>query len=491
MSTNYPAALDTFPTDVDGITTAVSADQNNRAAALIAMQKFGYPVYNVKTFQSAGAKGDGVADDTAAIQAAINAAQSAGGGVVVLPQGTYKTTSTLQVNSNVRMLILGWGATIRPAASTDGLMVSQANGATALGCEVAGLTIDGQSGASTVGVRVRDTDRCALRNVRIANCVTGIQQEAFASGRWAEENSLSDVFIYNCTTGINCANVSGTGSLGETHWTNVGISQCATGIALNNGITFYRSRLFGVTIWLPTNGTGLKLDCNVQDSVFVIDLENLLGTATGLTGVNVTTNAANIPTLDCHLGFTGTFATAVSDSTGKGFTWSDGTHRYTTAAGNGFWGAMALYGDTVDRVRFAGQFAGGGGVQFGIGSGGPDVNLYRAAAGTLKTDGAFARSRQTPTETVLVSGVDATAGEHVQVTLSAARLVGAPLNPQAGDRLYFTFIQGGAGAFAVTWNAVFKVSWSNTGNATGARSTIGFEYDGTNWDQLAAQAPYV
>src|SRR5216684_557900 len=37
-----------------------------------------------------GAKGDGVADDTAAIQAALNTAQT-----VVVPKGTYKISSTL------------------------------------------------------------------------------------------------------------------------------------------------------------------------------------------------------------------------------------------------------------------------------------------------------------------------------------------------------------------------------------------------------------
>ena len=77
------------------------------------------------------------------------------------------------------------------------------------------------------------------------------------------------------------------------------------------------------------------------------------------------------------------------------------------------------------------------------------------------------------------------------VTLTAARVVGAPLNPAIGQRLTFTLIQGGAGAFAVTWNAVFKKTWSDTGNATGARSTISYVYDGTNWNQDSAQAPYV
>lgn len=98
---------------------------------------------------------------------------------------------------------------------------------------------------------------------------------------------------------------------------------------------------------------------------------------------------------------------------------------------------------------------------------------------------------QNPTEAVLVSGVDATLGEVVQVTITAARVVGAPLKATKGQQLEFTFIQGGAGAFAITWNAIFKKTWADTGNATGARSSIRFRYDGTNWNQIAAQSPYV
>ncbi len=42
-----------------------------------------------------GADPTGVADSTTAIQAALNAAGSAGGGVVLLPPGTYKTSASL------------------------------------------------------------------------------------------------------------------------------------------------------------------------------------------------------------------------------------------------------------------------------------------------------------------------------------------------------------------------------------------------------------
>lgn len=47
-------------------------------------------LYNVKAY---GAKGDGSTDDTAACQAAIDAAQAAGGGTVYFPVGTYKLVS--------------------------------------------------------------------------------------------------------------------------------------------------------------------------------------------------------------------------------------------------------------------------------------------------------------------------------------------------------------------------------------------------------------
>jgi hypothetical protein len=54
------------------------------------------PFLNVKEF---GARGDGVTDDTAAIQTAINTAQSAGGGTVYFPAGQYLITSALTITA--------------------------------------------------------------------------------------------------------------------------------------------------------------------------------------------------------------------------------------------------------------------------------------------------------------------------------------------------------------------------------------------------------
>lgn len=56
----------------------------------------------------AGAVGDGINDDTAAIQAALNS----GAQTVYMPAGTYKTTGSLAIPSNVTLVGAGKGATI-------------------------------------------------------------------------------------------------------------------------------------------------------------------------------------------------------------------------------------------------------------------------------------------------------------------------------------------------------------------------------------------
>ena len=63
--------------------------------------------YSVKGY---GATGNGTADDTAAIQAAVTACGTAGGGVVYFPAGTYACTGAINVDySNVTLLGDGWG----------------------------------------------------------------------------------------------------------------------------------------------------------------------------------------------------------------------------------------------------------------------------------------------------------------------------------------------------------------------------------------------
>lgn len=68
-------------------------------------------VFNVKDFHAVG---DGATDDSAAIQATIDACKAAGGGVVFFPRGRYRCASRLKVQntttSNIYICFVGQGA---------------------------------------------------------------------------------------------------------------------------------------------------------------------------------------------------------------------------------------------------------------------------------------------------------------------------------------------------------------------------------------------
>lgn len=113
-------------------------------------------VFNVKDY---GARGDGITDDTHAIQLAINAAFKAGGGEVFIPEGTFVVSGAnadggcLTLKSAVDLMGDGQGRTTLKLADgssedIDGIVRTSARVQTS-DVRVRDLTIDGNQGNTT------------------------------------------------------------------------------------------------------------------------------------------------------------------------------------------------------------------------------------------------------------------------------------------------------------------------------------------------------
>lgn len=74
-----------------------------------------------------GAVGDGSTNDRAAIQAAIDACEAAGGGAVFLPEGVYRITATLTVPNKVSIYGVGGEASVISALSCNALTFDSAS----------------------------------------------------------------------------------------------------------------------------------------------------------------------------------------------------------------------------------------------------------------------------------------------------------------------------------------------------------------------------
>jgi hypothetical protein len=101
--TTVEAAMDKWldsagATDFKVMVNAVATDLDTAFTAVAGLR------YYVVTNSIYGAVGNGVANDLSAIQAAINAANAAGGGVVFFPPGTYLVNGTLTSYSTVSLL---------------------------------------------------------------------------------------------------------------------------------------------------------------------------------------------------------------------------------------------------------------------------------------------------------------------------------------------------------------------------------------------------
>jgi hypothetical protein len=156
--------------------------------ALHSVRTTNFPFF-VVTDAAYGAVGDGVTDDKAAIQRALDAAAAAGGGIVFFPGGkTYLLTGGLLVTANT-VSLLGAGATssvLKITTTNIVLLTFNAGVATFGGGFCAGLGFDCSSSAQTNAIDVVTAPGYTFERLRIRNFLNGINLQSKAIMRYVD-----------------------------------------------------------------------------------------------------------------------------------------------------------------------------------------------------------------------------------------------------------------------------------------------------------------
>ena len=190
--------------------------------------------FNVKDY---GAAGDGVADDTASIQAAIDAADAAGGGTVYFPSGDYKTDSQVTLCSDLEMR----GDMNAKLLPSDTVPTQAYYAESKSNIRINDLVIEGTGTANTSGLqRLVQFQGCS--EVQIHNCTFRKARESAIVADNCDQGRMSECIVEQChvygfEVRNNCVS-----------WV---ISDC---IFYQNGNTGTASTAFGrgIVIWQST-----------------------------------------------------------------------------------------------------------------------------------------------------------------------------------------------------------------------------------------------
>ncbi len=216
---------------------------------------------SVKDF---GAVGDGVADDTAAIQAALTYVHTAthNGKGLYFPSGTYIVSSSLTVGSvDAGDIILFGDKTILKTANTtiQGIIACQGPSSVNRGgrIRIRGLAFEGASKTdANIGLYIQDMQGVDIEDCKFSFLGKGIRTYFVDIVNISHKN-----YISHCTTGIENDGPSG----GQANTHNILgnlINQCTTGIEYKGG--------FGATIAfneIDNNDTHIRCGYDASASV--------------------------------------------------------------------------------------------------------------------------------------------------------------------------------------------------------------------------------
>lgn len=204
-------------------------------------------VTKLATFFAANVRADDSTDNSAALQAALNAANVAGGGVVTLPPGNIRYGTTLTIYGGVHLEGQGAQNTIlKYTGSTQGI-VQSTPGTRIYGVGIRSLKLQ-DIGTGTNGLGLNSVSTGVFDDLVIDGFDTAVRLQG--SNGYCVYNRFTNVTAQNCTTGfivgaagsnsnsfIACrANVCTTGwnitDSNQNHLEHCQVEQCTTGVSI-------------------------------------------------------------------------------------------------------------------------------------------------------------------------------------------------------------------------------------------------------------------
>ncbi|HZZ86335.1 MAG TPA: glycosyl hydrolase family 28-related protein [Anaeromyxobacteraceae bacterium] len=452
------------------------------------------------------AKGDGVADDTAAFRAAIAALPN--GGVLKIPAGMFLIDPATFRDTPSGLIVEGAGPWTTILKSRSGGHVVEVTGRYVHRIEIARLQVRGNGGEGH-GIYFHDNgpyggaSHIFVHDVHVTDC--GGKGIYFAQG-W--HMTLENVSVSRCgdnlfdlaggitTTLIRCyAHVVAPGKVGyRIHGGNVTLIAC-------NGIDYQGSTIPANTSWgifgddpregdaRPAYFLGSLIGCNLEDfssrGVYVKAGSSL----------NVTSSSFAAPSSGAveavRVAWTDRPGTLDSATTfwSKGATWANGTAIHVTDGGPPF---SALGPQNAEATTFYSHQAtlpyrlpsllpvtsGYGNTAWSLGR----VAASSVALGTV----APAFGRQVRIDPVLGSVFTVKADSAIPFAISDP--VGVP-GPTAGQRILIR-LQNLAGSLlgAATWGEAYRLAGRWTQPAAGCSRIVEFMFDGSSWIEVSRSA---
>jgi hypothetical protein len=235
----------------------------------------GYPTSHTFNVVNFGALGDGTTNDTAAIQAAIDSAESAGGGEVEVPPGSYSITQ-ITIPANVQLVGHGQRATeIKSGIANDYAIIAGTASGQSYGVAIRDLTLRLTSN-TTLGIALLCTVGAHLENLYLegnlhtSQASTGVTIDGQNVGSWFTtliNVNCNHMFIGFAITG-GTENATSVWAQGCNSYGDVNYFPGRASI----GLLLYSGGGHG-SVWMGGNfencGQGIKADTGAPPMTFV------------------------------------------------------------------------------------------------------------------------------------------------------------------------------------------------------------------------------